>query len=194
MLTPSATGSWRGRERDAGSDARLQGDADARAYEVACKPGMVGDGIRKPLEVTGKVVARSRTSSSRKASRATAATCSAGRGAAEETEKFTGALCAGDTEKAKQLCTEARQHYERIEPIAESFTDSYVKIDIREGGNPEGTAWTGFHRIEKELWKNDDVKAAARFADRLEADIAKLEKPPRPPRSRQSSSPMAPGS
>ena len=29
------------------------------AYEVACKPGMVGDGIRKPLEVTGKVVARS---------------------------------------------------------------------------------------------------------------------------------------
>jgi len=50
------------------------------------------------------------------------------------------------------------------------------KIDIREGGNPKGTEWTGFHRIERELWKNNDVAAAAKFADRLDADVATLRK------------------
>jgi len=144
-------------------------------YEVACKPGMVGKGIRQALTVTGKPVALSENQqltdgikSYRRYVLGQAAELQT------QTKEFTAALRAGDIEKAKALYADTRRHYERIEPIAETFTDLDVKIDIRAGGNPKGTEWTGFHRIEKELWANNDVKAAARYADRLEADIAEL--------------------
>lgn len=144
-------------------------------YEIACKPGMVGKGIRRSLTVTGKPVVLSENAqlaegikSYRRYVLGQVAELQT------QTKEFTAALREGDTAKAKALYADTRRHYERIEPIAESFTDLDVKIDIRAGGNPPGTEWTGFHRIEKELWQNDDVKKAAEFADRLEADIAEL--------------------
>ena len=41
-------------------------------------------------------------------------------------------LKAGDIEKAKALYAPTRQHYERIEPIAELFSDLDGSIDARE--------------------------------------------------------------
>ena len=46
-----------------------------------------------------------------------------------------------------------RAYYERIEPVAESLGDLDPKIDYREvDAVAEGLDWTGFHRIEKDLW------------------------------------------
>ena len=45
-----------------------------------------------------------------------------------------------------------RVHWERIEPVAESFGDLDPKMDAREADLEEGQKWTGWHRIEKDLW------------------------------------------
>ncbi|SRY17217.1 inactive ferrous ion transporter periplasmic protein EfeO [Escherichia coli] len=49
-----------------------------------------------------------------------------------DTKAFTDAIKAGDIEKAKALYAPTRQHYERIEPIAELFSDLDGSIDARE--------------------------------------------------------------
>ncbi|HEY4152908.1 MAG TPA: EfeM/EfeO family lipoprotein, partial [Pseudolysinimonas sp.] len=87
----------------------------------------------------------------------------------------------------------ARVFYERIEPTAEQFGDLDPKIDYREvDAASEGLSWTGFHRIEKDLWPpaagalNSDGTSATlgwtpssvaerkTFGDRLVADVQQL--------------------
>ena len=46
----------------------------------------------------------------------------------------------------------ARVHWERIETVAESFGDLDPKVDLREADLEKGQKWTGWHRIEKDLW------------------------------------------
>lgn len=66
---------------------------------------------------------------------------------------FAEAYAAGDDESARELFARARVSYERIEPTAEAFGDLDPKIDYREvDAVAEGLDWTGFHRIEKDLW------------------------------------------
>ncbi|MGN6501691.1 MAG: imelysin family protein, partial [Pseudolysinimonas sp.] len=66
---------------------------------------------------------------------------------------FTDAYAAGDDETARSLYASTRVFYERIEPTAEAFGDLDPKIDYREvDAVAEGLSWTGFHRIEKDLW------------------------------------------
>ncbi len=68
-------------------------------------------------------------------------------------EKFTSAYEAGDDATARSLFAITRANYERIEPTAEAFGDLDPKIDYREvDAVAEGLSWTGFHRIEKDLW------------------------------------------
>ena len=43
-------------------------------------------------------------------------------------------------------------HWERIETVAESFGDLDPKMDIREADLEPGQEFTGWHRIEKDLW------------------------------------------
>ena len=43
-------------------------------------------------------------------------------------------------------------HWERIEPVAESFGDLDPRMDAREADLEAGQKWTGWHRIEKDLW------------------------------------------
>ena len=43
-------------------------------------------------------------------------------------------------------------HWERIEPVAESFGDLDPQLDLREADLEEGQRWTGWHLIEKDLW------------------------------------------
>ena len=63
------------------------------------------------------------------------------------------AYAAFDDEAARSLFASARVSYERIEPTAEAFGDLDPKIDYREvDAAAEGLAWTGYHRIEKDLW------------------------------------------
>lgn len=66
---------------------------------------------------------------------------------------FADAYAAGDDETARSLYASARVFYERIEPTAEAFGDLDPKIDYREvDAVAEGLDWTGFHRMEKDLW------------------------------------------
>ncbi|PPH53843.1 hypothetical protein C5D25_17050, partial [Rathayibacter sp. AY1D7] len=67
--------------------------------------------------------------------------------------EFAQAYEAGDDEKARGLFASTRVFYERIEPTAEAFGDLDPRIDYREvDAVAEGLDWTGFHRIEKDLW------------------------------------------
>ena len=88
----------------------------------------------------------------------------------EKTNDFADAVKAGDLEKAKQLYAPARMHYERSEPIAESFADLDPKIDAREGDVPE-KEWTGYHRIEKGLWEDGTTKGYEQYAEQLKKDV-----------------------
>lgn len=68
-------------------------------------------------------------------------------------KEFAQAYESGDDEKARSLFASTRVFYERIEPTAEAFGDLDPKIDYREvDAVTEGLDWTGFHRIEKDLW------------------------------------------
>ena len=89
-------------------------------------------------------------------------------------KKFTDAVRAGDIDEAKANFASAREHYETIEPVAESFGDLDPKIDLREADVEKGDKWTGFHRIEKALWVDKSLKGMTPIADQLDEDIASL--------------------
>jgi iron uptake system component EfeO len=86
---------------------------------------------------------------------------------------FTQALESGNIAKAKSLFAWAREPYEAIEPIAESFGDLDPEIDARENDVP-GAEWTGFHRIEKALWVDGSLEGIGPLARKLRADIDTL--------------------
>jgi iron uptake system component EfeO len=87
---------------------------------------------------------------------------------------FTQAVENGDIAKAKSLFAWAREPYEAIEPIAESFGDLDPEIDARENDVPAGE-WTGFHRIEKALWVDGSLAGMTPMAVKLRADVNKLD-------------------
>jgi iron uptake system component EfeO len=90
------------------------------------------------------------------------------------TKRFTAALRAGDTAKAKELFGPTRFHYEAVEPIAESFGDLDPKIDARVNDVPDTATWTGFHRIEQILWRDGTTKGTATYAAELQDDVDEL--------------------
>jgi iron uptake system component EfeO len=92
----------------------------------------------------------------------------------ERTQEFVDAVKAGDVARAKALFPVARTYWERIEPVAEIFGDLDPKIDGREEVVEEGMEFTGFHRIEKDLWVTGDVSKSGPMADRLMADIKEI--------------------
>jgi iron uptake system component EfeO len=126
-------------------------------YVSACKPGMTGDGIRDDFTVTdsGKKTSTSDIEKTR-LDQATASYARYVEEQAEElldgTKEFVAAYKAGDDASARKLYPTARVYWERIEPVAESFGDLDPKMDLREADLEEGQEWTGWHRIEKDLW------------------------------------------
>lgn len=131
--------------------------APAGKYFTACKPGMVGDGIRADFAINegddGTEVSADRASLQKTATDQYAAyvkdqTEQLVRG----TEKFADAFAAGDEQLAKSLYAPTRMHWERIEPVAESFGDLDPILDAREADLEKGDEFTGWHRAEKDLW------------------------------------------
>jgi iron uptake system component EfeO len=68
------------------------------------------------------------------------------------TARFVAAYKAGKDDEARAIYPVARMHWERIETVAESFGDLDPKLDLREADLEPGQKWTGWHRIEKDLW------------------------------------------
>ena len=131
--------------------------ASPGTYVTACKPGMAGDGIRADFTVTDSGKASSASEAEQaNLDRATAGYADYVKHEAEElleeTTAFVTAYKAGDDDQARALYPTARTHWERIEPVAESFGDLDPKMDLREADLEEGQHWTGWHPLEKDLW------------------------------------------
>ncbi|MHC1563391.1 iron uptake system protein EfeO [Actinomycetospora sp. C-140] len=146
-------------------------------YTTACKPGMVGDGIRAPFTVTGSVPGSADQDASLAAAvagyqRYTNSQIDAG---VARTQEFVDAIKRGDVNTAKTLYPVSRTYWERVEPVAESFGDIDPRVDGREDDERDpGVPWTGYHRLEKDLWVTGLQPDSAAMGDRLMADLNDL--------------------
>ncbi|BCJ52098.1 lipoprotein [Actinoplanes sp. NBRC 14428] len=159
-----------------GLSRELHVELPAGTYETACKPGMSGKGIRAAFTVSGSAapltddakLADATASYSRYVKSQTAALL-------PKTEEFVAAVKAGDVAKAKALFPVTRTYWERIEPVAEIFGDLDPKIDGREEVIEEGMPFTGFHRLEKDLWAaKPDLSKDGPIADQLLTDVKEI--------------------
>ncbi|MFB7515385.1 iron uptake system protein EfeO [Streptomyces sp. NPDC056144] len=162
-----------------GTKATITAEIKAGDYTIACKPGMVGEGIRKPVKLTGAGASTAKRSPEMDA--AVASYRQYVQAQADETlpkvKVFTDAVRAGNVEAAKKAYAESRIGWERTEPVAESFGDIDPKVDVREDGLEEGQDpakdWTGWHRLEKALWQDKKItEREKQLADTLDKDLA----------------------
>ena len=151
---------------------------DPGEYTLTCKPGMIGEGISHKMTATGE---------SKSATEGDAVLAEAVEGyityvrtqvsaLQEQTDLFVEAIDSGNLDAARALYPIVRTPYERIEPVAESFpNDLDPRIDLREADVEEGDTWTGFHKIEKDLFEantiTDQTKADAK---QLAEDVKEL--------------------
>ncbi|TCJ94961.1 iron uptake system protein EfeO [Nocardia alba] len=150
--------------------------SDPGAYQAACKPGMIGDGIRKDFTVTGTAQTRDETGKLADAAAGYKRYLTSQVTALQDTAKiFVASIKSGDIDGAKAQYPRTRTYYERIEPVAESFpNDLDPRLDLREADLAAGDKWTGFHRLEKDLWAQGVKPDTNQIADQLLADIAEL--------------------
>jgi iron uptake system component EfeO len=129
----------------------------AGKYVPACKPGMVGKGIRSAFTVSrsdegtgvsGATQQQIATANSQYKAYVRDQTAQLLAG----TQQFVAAYKAGQDDRARSLYAATRVHWERIETVAESFGDLDPRMDLRERDLEPGQKWTGWHRIEKDLW------------------------------------------
>ncbi|MRJ76310.1 peptidase M75 [Aeromicrobium sp. SMF47] len=152
-------------------------DLPKGTYEGACKPGMIGDGIRQTLTVTGGAAKKLSDSQELQAAADSYARYvkSQSDTLIVKTTEFVDAVKAGDVDKAKKLYPIARTYWERIEPVAEKFGDLDPITDGREpDAKAEGVDFTGWHRIEKQLWVEDNTEGMDKYADQLLANVKKI--------------------
>ena len=150
--------------------------AEPGTYQTACKPGMVGDGIRSDFKVTGEAVKVDDEGKFKEASDSYKRYVNSQTDTLiAATQVFVDAVKKGDVAGAKAQYPIARTYYERIEPVAESFpNDLDPRIDQREADLEPGQKWTGFHRLEKDLWVTGLQPDSNAMADRLMADVKEL--------------------
>ncbi|MDO0927967.1 peptidase M75 family protein [Streptomyces sp. TG1A-8] len=156
-----------------GTKYTLTAEVKAGSYEIACRPGMKGHGVRQKLTVTGSGAAAERNPGLDKA---VAAYRQYAQDQADATlplvETFVKAVQAGDVDAAKKAYAPSRLGWERTEPVAESFGDIDPKVDIRKGDLEAGQKWTGWHRLEQALWQDGKVGPAEKdVAGRLLTDL-----------------------
>ncbi|MFD8953754.1 iron uptake system protein EfeO [Streptomyces xanthophaeus] len=165
-----------------GTKASITAEIKAGDYEIVCKPGMKGDGIRQQVKATGQGGGEKR---SPEADAAVAAYRQYVVAQAEETlpkaQVFADAVKAGDVEAAKKAYAPSRIGWERTEPVAESFGDIDPKVDVREDGLEAGQDpakdWTGWHRLEKALWADNKIgDEEKKLADTLITDLTEWQK------------------
>ena len=168
-----------------GTTAKMTTALKEGTYYGACKPNMVGQlkGVTQLTVTAGAEVAVSEDEAKLREEAVTKYTAYVRDQAGQlltATQDFVTAYLAGDTAKAQSLYPLARQHYERIEPTAESFgleqagdIDEALDARIQDLATDAGKsvtdkevidAWTGWHRIEADLWAQD-ASSPFKFAD-----------------------------
>ena len=168
--------------------------ADPGDYFTECKPGMIGAGIgTAPFTVTGETIALGADEQAA-IDEAVAGYTAYVKSQLEElvpgVQRFVDAYAAGDDDAARALFPLTRVNYERIEPTASQFGELDPRIDYRKpGAEAEGLEFTGFHRIEMDLWIDaarenypDETITAltpqerAALGERLVADVTELQR------------------
>lgn len=142
---------------------------DAGKYQTACKPGMTGDGIRADFTVTGGAAPVTDVGALKAQATKSYLDYVTNNATALEaqTAKFVGLVKAGDVAGAKAAYAPTRVYYERIEPVAEKFGDLDPLVDAREADLTAGEKFTGYHRLEKDLWKTGLQADSSAIADQL---------------------------
>ncbi len=94
------------------------------------------------------------------------------------TQPLVDAIKANDLAAAQAAYGKARPYYERIEPVAESFTSGKDNldsdIDARADDVP-AAQWTGYHRIEKGLFQDKSTAGLETYATGLMTNLKKLQ-------------------
>lgn len=129
----------------------------AGQYQANCKPGMAGAGQTVGFAVSesgaelvptgqeGELLAAATTAYASYVTEQSEQLL-------EATKEFADRYTAGDDDAARAAYAPTRMHWERIEPVAESFGDLDPALDLREADLEPGQKWTGWHAIEKDLW------------------------------------------
>ena len=157
---------------------------DGGTYTTACKPGMVGDGIRAPFTVTGtapRSVGPERRSSPRPP-RATSATSTrrstrwCRRPRSSSTRSRRGDVDAGQGavpgRRAPTGSGSSRWP-------SRSATSTRRSTAARTTSATRASQFTGYHRLEKDLWVDGLQPDSPAIADQLMADINELADPGR---------------
>jgi len=182
-----------------GASRTLTVVAQPGEYFTVCKPGLTGDGVgRSAFTVSGEKVAISGADAEQKQQAVDLYAAFVEDQVSQlvpAVEGFVADYQAGSDDAARAAFPQVRAYYERIEPIAEALGDLDPRIDYREvDAVAEGLEWTGFHRIEKDLWVpaqdalNADGETPAwqdwapstpeertAFGDQLLADVSELD-------------------
>lgn len=181
-----------------GTSRSLTATVQPGSYKTLCKPGMIGAGVGEAaFTVTGDRVEIGGDDAEQKQLAVDQYAAFVKDQVAQllpATQAFVAAYTSGDDQAARDRFATTRTYYERIEPVAEALGDLDPRIDYREvDAVAEGLEWTGFHRIEKDLWvpardatNSDGVTNAwldwepstpeqrAEYGDKLVADVQEL--------------------
>jgi iron uptake system component EfeO len=144
-----------------GLQGRLIATAEQGSYLTACRPGMSGKGIRAGFTVTEPASGSPAPSAdqvlvSRAQNQYRVWVQRQADTLVTRTRQFVTAYADGRGDLARRLYPEARSHWESIETVAESFGRLDPRTDAREADLGPGQKWTGWHRIEKDLWPQRD--------------------------------------
>jgi iron uptake system component EfeO len=94
-------------------------------------------------------------------------------------KKLQSAIASGNLAAAQAAYDKARPYYEKIEPVAESFTIGKnsldADLDAREGDVPTAK-WQGFHPIEKALFQTKTTEGLSTLAAGLVKNTQKLQR------------------
>ncbi|MCX4092955.1 iron uptake system protein EfeO [Nocardia sp. alder85J] len=148
--------------------------SDPGEYDTACKPGMVGNGIRQGLTVSGSQKAKSDVPADVEQANARYLDYVRGQldGLVAQTTTFVAAVKSGDLNAARNQFGLTRTFYERVEPVAESFADLDPAIDMRWDDTEDGKQpFTGFHRIERFLWPPAPARVGDKGDDITKSDL-----------------------
>lgn len=156
-----------------GSSVDFTVQLDAGKYQIACKPGMVGKGIRQDITVSGRAAAGDPRLAQAVTGYKTYVTAQV-EDTLTKTRQFVAAVKKDDVGEAKSLYAPSRVGWESVEPVAESFGDLDPRVDAREADLKSGEKWTGWHRLEKALWKKGSAKGEEAAADQLIKDLEDL--------------------
>ena len=94
-------------------------------------------------------------------------------GLIEQVDAMNSAVLSGDRPAAERAWLAAHLEYERLGAAYDAFGDLDGEINGLPAG-PDDHRWTGFHRVERDLWSAAPVSSARADADALASAVTRL--------------------